>query len=196
MTPIDKFNDNILSIKNYSQLRSYICKNTPLIDSCEILRMQLSLAVGSLDKYIHDKLIFYFTNKIKRNDVFGNNFIKFTVLEVLEIAFETDSDIRKQLLLNRIVNKINKITFQSPDSVQKAAKTMEITDFWGRLSSIMNMDSAILQGKLKLIVERRNKIVHESDFDDIAMTKRPISENDVQSSIVFIETFISAFDTL
>ena len=196
MTPIDKFNDNILSIKNYSQLRSYICKNTPLIDSCEILRMQLSLAVGSLDKYIHDKLIFYFTNKIKRNDVFGNNFIKFTVLEVLEIAFETDSDIRKQLLLNRIVNKINKITFQSPDSVQKAAKTMEITDFWGRLSSIMNMDSAILQGKLKLIVERRNKIVHESDFDDIAMTKRPISENDVQSSIVFIETFILAFDTL
>ena len=71
MTPIDKFNDNILSIKNYSQLRSYICKNTPLIDSCEILRMQLSLAVSALDKYIHDKLISYFTNKSKRGEENG-----------------------------------------------------------------------------------------------------------------------------
>lgn len=196
MIPIDKFNANILSIKNYSQLHSYICQNIPLIDDCEILRMQLSLAVSALDKYIHDKLISYFTNKIRSNDSFDNNFIKFTVTEILEISFENDSNARKQLLLNRIINKINKLTFQSPDLIKQAATAMKITNFWNRLASIMEIDSDVLQGKLKLIVQRRNQIVHESDFDEIAMNKRAISENDVQISIVFIETFISAFDIL
>ena len=73
---------------------------------------------------------------------------------------------------------------------------MKITNFWNRLASIMKIDGDVLQGKLKLIVQRRNQIVHESDFDEIAMNKRAISENDVQSSIVFIENFILAFDTL
>ena len=57
MKALEKFHMNISSIKNYGQLHSYVESNISLMDCGEILRMQISLSVSALDKYIHDKII-------------------------------------------------------------------------------------------------------------------------------------------
>jgi hypothetical protein len=190
MTPLGKFSNNVISIKSYGQLYLYISQNIPILDACELLRMQLSLAVSSLDKYIHDKLVEQYTKNISLDEVINNGIVTFSSKEISTLIYETDQSVRKSQMINIIIQKLNVSTFQRPDAIQKAAKSIGIKDFWNKMSCALRLDSARVQGQLKLIIERRNKIVHESDYDEIAMAKRCISETDVKISRAPLKTHV------
>ncbi len=57
----------------------------------------------------------------------------------------------------------------------------------------MAMSDSDVRDTLNLIIDRRNKIAHEADMDPSYPNSRwPISENDVEKSVNFIEKLCEA----
>lgn len=62
---------------------------------------------------------------------------------------------------------------------------------WEEIAPRFSLNAGDLKAKLKLVVDRRNKIAHESDFDPSNPgVKWPISSSDVRDVIDFIEKLV------
>lgn len=54
----------------------------------------------------------------------------------------------------------------------------------------------LLEQKIRLIIIRRNQIVHEGDIDPLTTNKRDILKSDVLDSIKFVNSFVHAVHIL
>ena len=88
--------------------------------------------------------------------------------------------------------------FQQPDDIAIAIKLIYDKPLWKEISSILGRPEADLKKQLKLIVDRRNKIVHNSDIDPVTTLpgKLSISFSDAQSVLNFIEALCNAIDRI
>ena len=81
-------------------------------------------------------------------------------------------------------------SFQQADKIKEAMLLIIDKDIWNELSSVLNQDSKILKNRLNLIVDRRNQIAHEADIEPIYHELREIDIEDINNSILFIESIV------
>lgn len=60
----------------------------------------------------------------------------------------------------------------------------------------MGLSSDDIQSRLSLIIFRRNKIAHESDFDYLTGVKNTITHSDTLGVIDFIEKFCESIEKI
>ena len=58
---------------------------------------------------------------------------------------------------------------------------------WQKIAAAMGQTSDATTTRLRLIVSRRNAIVHESDMDPLSNAKTPIARQEVDDATQFIE---------
>ena len=150
----------------------------------ELLRAELVSLVSALDTYIHDivreGLKCYYQNNIANDYVTDfNNKHHITSLEDFE-------------------SKLREIhgykTFQAPKRISEALKMLDILDIWNKVA--VNISDAEIT--LNLIVDRRNKIAHESDINPIngLGVKWTIDLVMVQSVVNSIDDIVKCLNTL
>jgi hypothetical protein len=85
------------------------------------------------------------------------------------------------------------LTFQQPDKIADAIRLFTDVKLWQSVGTALGQDGSIIKSRLRLIVDRRNKIAHEADLDpSFPSTRWPISEADAAQSTQFIADMVGA----
>lgn len=154
----------------------------------EILRAQLVLTISAFDTFIHDCVRIGIVRKFLANGVINNNLSKYSIpFEDLLIINSLQSNNDKANYLDSVIKKINsKDSYQSPASVEFALGLLGIGNLWSKLSLTMGMPANDIKLELSNIVNRRNKIAHESDLNVLGVSLNPITKADVTRVLHFI----------
>jgi hypothetical protein len=163
---------------------------TSAIDTSDILRAQYVLAVSALDHYVHE------VTRLGMLEIFDDNrpappaFLRFRVsLDCLSSGnvisrSDFDSEIRSQH---------GWVAFQHPDKLADAIRLISDAKLWDCVSAKLGVAADKTKERLKLIVDRRNKIAHEADMDPTYPKARwPISAPDVDGVVEFLVNVVEA----
>ncbi len=85
------------------------------------------------------------------------------------------------------------LSFQQPDKIAAAFRLVTDCPVWETVGASLGDRPDDVKRRLKLIVDRRNKIVHEADTDPTPPRSRyPINEPLVSRSLDFLENLVAA----
>lgn len=187
---------NIKSVKELSSIYSLIAENYPLLieQASEILRAEIVLSVSALDCFIHDLIKYGMVEIYQGNRLSSKQFesyqIPFKYLKLIENSQLADD---KLGFLETAISEINsKDSYQAPKNIDYALGLININKIWSALANEMNSKADDIKKELSLIVDRRNKIAHEADYNNLSGDKFPIDRNNVNDVISFIENFCEA----
>ena len=77
-------------------------------------------------------------------------------------------------------------SFQDPDKAAEAIRNISSKDLWREVGR--NLNAPDVKSKIKLIVDRRNKIAHEADLDPTVPGMRwPIDAAMVDEMLTFLD---------
>ena len=158
---------------------------TKAIDASDILRAQVVLSVSALDYYIHEITVLGMVEVFNGRRPAMAAFRKYRVSMDSLIAGSTnvgnswfESDVRECHSFS---------SFQQPDKIADAIRLFSDVKLWQEVGQRMVLPEADVKTRLKLIVDRRNKIAHEADMDPSYPGARwPITKHDVDGSLQFI----------
>jgi len=183
--PLNQFRKNMQSARDLETI--YIAlehMTAPGIPKNEILRAEFVAIVSALDTYIHsivcESLKYMYKNGISID--YLSNFI-------------SNNSISNIILLESKIIEIHGYkTFQAPKKIKEIFSKIEVPFEWtNTIFPLTDFDE-----KLQLIVERRNKIAHESDINQTngLGEKWPISLSHVIQTIETIENIVISLNRI
>jgi hypothetical protein len=190
LNSLSVFEENIKRAREIGPLYDYLVgKMPPAMDFDDLLRSQVVYSVSAFDKLIHDVvrigMIGIFTGiRAKTPKYLSESIPLATYNEMLAATIPPKEFIFTQF----VVNKLKTISYQDPKNVADGLSYIWIEDHkWQRIALAMGLDEHSVKTKLRLIIDRRNYIVHEADIDPSTGLKRPIVKADSESTISFLE---------
>ena len=170
----------------YSALQSL---TTSAIDSSDLLRAQVVLAVSALDFYIHEVTVMGMLEVLKGERPSTPAFDKSRVSVGAMLGgmqtqtydwFEADVRERHSFL-----------SFQQPDKIADAIRLFSGVKLWESVAAIVGDND--VKDRLRLTVDRRNKIAHEADISPSYPGERwPITQSDVTEITLLIRGIVEA----
>lgn len=156
---------------------------TSAVDSSDLLRAQLVLGVSALDYYVHEITVRGMIEIFDGTRSPTPAFLKYRVAMDLVLSgtigctcFEAD-----------IRERHSYMSFQQPDKIADAIRLFSSIRLWEQVALQLSMPEQEVKARLKLIVDRRNKIAHEADVDPSFPNMRwPITKLDVEKSLTYI----------
>ena len=185
---IQQFRSNIERVRSLGGLYISLARlTTPVVDATDILRAQIVLTVSALDHYVHE------ITRLGMIEVFDglrpptNAFRRFQVtIDAAMLGLGTTGD--SSWFAQEIREKHSFLAFQYPDRIADAIRLFSPCELWPSVASKFGLSVQDVKIRLKLIVERRNKIAHEADLDpSYPGTCWPISHSDAEKAAKFIE---------
>ncbi len=184
------FNVSIQDARSLTALYDFLTTSVPTpFPYDDLLRSQIVYSVGAFDKLIHELIrigmVATFmgtrpaTAKYKAESIsiqFHGTLVAATI-PPKEILFEQE-----------IGRKLSFLSFQDPPKVADGlAYIWEEKDKWLKIAGVMGISVDDTKTKMKLIVLRRNAIVHESDSDPLSNVKNAITRSECKDMTDFIE---------
>lgn len=198
-TALDQFRLNINRVRNISGLYTSIRgMTTSALDVSDLLRIQLVMGVSALDHYIHE------VTRIGMLEIFSGRrastpaFLRYDISldSVLQAVTPGSSG---TWLDTEIRTRHGYLSFQQPDKIADAIRLISPVDLWNSLGSSLEDTPQNLKTRLRLIIDRRNKITHEADVDPTypgSGVRWPINETLVKDSVDFVERLCEALHSL
>ena len=159
---------------------------TGAIDLSDLLRFEIAQAVSALDCLVHDVILIGMLQVIQGQRQPTEQFRRFKLSMATTIYYSENRDIEP--IEQAIREHHSYMSFQSPDKISQAFRLISPIDLWGELEIQLDNPRKALKQQLSLIVDRRNKIVHEGDLSP-TFPRRPwtISTGDALQAREFIE---------
>ncbi|MDN5100149.1 HEPN domain-containing protein [Aliarcobacter butzleri] len=182
---LNQFKKNMQSARDLETI--YIAlerMTTQGVPKSEILRAEFVALVSALDTYIHDivrESLKYMYNKTISNE-YLTNFVK-------------KNSITNEILLELKIIEIHGYkTYQAPKKITEILSKIEIKFEWKDI--IIQLPD--IEDRLKLIIERRNKIAHESDINQIngLGEKFQIDISTIKHVVDTIEKIVDSLNTI
>jgi len=190
----EHFEQNIARVKNLGFLHKSIFElNDKNLDLSDILRAQHVMLVSALDHFIHEivriGMLEIYNNKRKITKEF-EKFIHLIDKEILlkKAILEEKND---TWLNYQIRYKHGLKSFQQAEKIDEAILLIDPRDLWAEIAKKLSLDKEDLKKELNLIISRRNQIAHEADIEPQYKELREIKIEDVNDSILFVETIVS-----
>ena len=189
---LDAFRESIARVEHLAGLYKAIASlTTPAVDSSDLLRAQIVLAVSALDFYIHEAtlvgMIEVYTGKRPATPAFEKYRVSVGAMMAGHPAGGTvwlEAEIR---------DRHSFLSFQQPDKIADAIRLFTDVKLWQAVGATLGQDDSTIKSRLRLIVDRRNKIAHEADLDPSYPGARwPISEADAAQSRQFMADLVGA----
>ncbi|MFE6795331.1 HEPN domain-containing protein [Paenibacillus chitinolyticus] len=160
----------------------------PPYDYSDLLRWQWAQTVSALDKLIHDLvrvgMVESFLGKRPPTPKFLG--FGFTLDVYFQLAQNTAS--ATYLFEQMVTQKHGYLSFQEPDKIADALSNIWNEQHkWRKISLELGFDENYTKTLLKNISIRRNQIVHEGDYSNILLQRQPISEDDVDTVLDFVD---------
>lgn len=154
----------------------------------DLLRFKLVYAVSAFDKLIHDLvrigMVQTYMGKRAPTPKYLTEPISLSVAQQLTIATTPPSEV---IFEQTILSKFKAVSFQDPDKVADGLSYIwNEPQKWSRISAKLNLPEKDTRTTLRLIVGRRNAIVHEADIDPSTGAKIPITKNESNNVADFI----------
>ncbi|MGM4980957.1 HEPN domain-containing protein [Rhizobium sp. 11_C7_N12_5] len=192
------FDNSLQESRNQNVLFHHIKNQGIPFNADDLLRGQIVTSMAAFDKLMHDLIrigmvqIFSGARSVTPKylaeaiDMQTHVAIKIATLPPPEIVFE-----------QAIVRKLARLSFQDPVKVSDGLSIIwDEKQKWEKIGAILGKSAKNAQTELKLITQRRNAIVHESDMDPVTHAKTPITTQDATSSTNFLEACGKAIHSL
>lgn len=188
---LNRFRENIQRCRDMGSVVSALAARvTPAVDLSDVFRAQIVFCVSALDHLIHELveegMIQVHSGLRSGSDAMEKYQLRYGDIQRGMVV--TDS----QWLRDAIRRNHGWLSFQSPDKISTVInRIMDKRRFWRGVASRMGeQGGASLKRRLRLIVDRRNKIAHEADLNRVIPGQRwPISAADAIDCVDYIECF-------
>jgi hypothetical protein len=189
---IRQFETNLSSARQLGLIHASLAgRVTRAIRLEELLRAELVLVVAALDCLVHDLVRAGMTRSFRfaaQKPVAYRSFrVSLDVVDQLVRAGDLASQVA---LLDQEIRRLHGFqTFQRAEHITQALALLGMRGVWEKTARPLGMPSAQVKAQLNLIVDRRNRIVHESDIDPTLGIgeKYPIDRMLVDVAVTFID---------
>lgn len=193
------FRKNIEEAKSLIPVYEYleISLVTPLSFD-DLLRAQIVYSVSAFDKLMHDLIRIGMVEIFMGNRPTTPQYLTETITISTYSELISPTFLPKELVFEQaIVRKLKTVSYQTPENVAKGLSYIwNEPQKWQRIASNMAMDTETVKTELKLIVDQRNRIVHEADINPLTNQKYSITKSDSQSVTDFLQKTGEAIYTL
>ena len=184
------FKENIEQAKQLSSLYEYLLTKKFPLSFDDILRSQVVYTVSAFDKFMHDLI------RIGMVEIFSGirsktpRYLSETISIEVCLDLESATILPKEYVFEQAVfNKLKSIAYQDPNKVAEGLSYIwNEKQKWKKIAINMSMNENEVKTKLKLIVSRRNAIVHEADIDPITGKKYLINRDDCDTITDFLNS--------
>lgn len=207
MAPIGYFFDVWQRCAEIETLYNYLAgKLTAAMSVDELLRAEWVSRVSALDLYVHELVA---QNMVQIFEGTRNNcpgFSKFhcsseTLLRIKNAATAAHATAAFDF---EVRSKLSRVTYQLPEDIADGIRLVSGIELWNEVALAKGATTVTktavaknLRKDLSIMVERRNKIVHEGDLQpSIPRTPWPISRADVSYVATFIEDLVRTIDKI
>lgn len=188
---LEQFESNIQRTRTLAAIHNVLgTRTTSALDTSDILRSALVLAVSALDQYVHEIVRLGILEIYRGRRTHTSSSLKFGVSlrSALQIRVTPEDD---SWLDSEIREHHSWQSFEHPDRIADAIRLISDMSLWDTVASDLGSDTSDVKQRLKLIVDRRNKITHEADIDPSFPNARwPIDDQMVFDSITFVEQVV------
>jgi hypothetical protein len=188
-----QFRENLVRVRALGGLYEALCRLvTPAIDATDLLRAQIVMGVSALDHYIHEITRLGMLEVLSGSRPRTNAFLRFQVtMDAAMAGLSGGGGI--SWFEDQIREKHGYLAFQHPDTIADAIRLFSSYELWPLVCTKLGLTVQDVKTRLRLIVERRNKIVHEADLDPSYPGARwPIDPVMVAETVDFIENLCEA----
>lgn len=195
MAAIDHFKANIERARSICALAQRLDGlTTSAVDVSDLYRSAIVLGVSALDHFVHE-------------------FVRTGMLDVhAGVRAITPAHLTFRIPLSEIRNGLSNpsdvswfdrairdahswLTFQDPERIADAVRLISAVELWNAVAGELGLPAKDVRTKLKVIVDRRNKIAHEADLDPTNPGQRwPIDQVLVNETLNFLESVSLAID--
>ena len=194
---IEQFRKNVDRVRAIGGLYEALEQlTTPVVDTTDLLRTQIVMIVSALDHYIHE------ITRIGMLEIYDgvrsptNAFLRFQVALDAALSGFTEQG-GSTWLETEIREKHGYQVFQQPDKIADAVRLFSSCELWPSVASQLGLTTQEVKDELRLIVDRRNKIVHEADLDPSYPGIRwPIAPSDSARAVDFIQSVCEAIHSV
>jgi hypothetical protein len=195
-----QFESNLRSARQLGVIYlAFADRVTGAINLDELLRAELVLAVSALDCYIHDILRIGMTRGFSASGGEPNAYMNFSVsLGFAKRLAASTTEPERALLVEEEIRRLHAFrTFQNADSISQALALIGMKGLWDTVGATLSMSSSEVRTRLDIVVDRRNRIAHESDIDPTMGlgTKYPIDYPMVHDAVEFVNSVVQAIQS-
>jgi hypothetical protein len=207
VTPKAYFDDVWQRCELFVALHGYVvAQATGALQPDELLRAEWAARVSGLDLYVHELVTTHLVGIFMGARPAGPGFGRFQVSADALIRIQnapTPAD-RAAAFELEVRTRLSRITYQAPDDIADGLRMVSPCSLWNEVGLRLGASAATvtavagdLKRKLSLIVDRRNKIVHEGDLQPtVPRIPWPISRADLADVTSFIASIVSAIDAI
>jgi hypothetical protein len=187
---LNLFKFNIAEARNLTALYDYleVSMKSPLSFD-DLLRSQIVYSVSAFDKLIHDII------RIGMVEIFVGRRSPTPAYLAESISISTHNELISATIPppaytfeQAIFRKLKTISYQEPSKIAEGLSYIwEEKQKWQKISAEIGLSDKDVKTQLKLIANRRNTIVHESDIDISSNSKYLIDKNDCKAITDFLE---------
>ncbi len=184
---INQFDNNIANVRALGGLCDALDGlTTPAVDVSDILRAQIVMAVSALDHFVHELTVTGLLEIYSGVRPTTNAYLKFQV--PVGQAVPGIQGNSASWFESFIREKHGYLSFQHPDKIADAVRLFSPCELWPTVADSMGVTVESTKTRLRLIIERRNKIAHEADLDPSFPGLRwPVFFQDVIGVVEFVE---------
>lgn len=178
---------------------SFANRQSQIVYFDDLLRSQIVYSVSAFDKLIHDVIrigmVEIFVGRRSTTPKYLAEAISIeTYNELIAATFATDDELitatlppKEVIFEQTIVRKLKTIAYQDPIKVAEGLGYIwDEKQKWQKIAAEMALDDKTAKTTLRLIVDQRNRIVHEADIDLVTNEKYPISQPECQEVTEFL----------
>jgi hypothetical protein len=186
--PLLQFQENLKRARDLGDLAVSIgAMTTQAIDISDIWRAELVLAVSALDHFIHELARTGMVEIANGTRTKTDAYLRFRI--PLAAAESALAGVPHDLWFTEAVREQHSwLSFQDPEKIADAIRLVSTAKLWDEVAAELGLPARDVKTRLKLVVERRNKIAHEADMDPANPGFRwPIAFSQVRDATDFIE---------
>lgn len=189
---LDAFHESINRVENLGGLHSALLSlTTAAIDASDLLRSQIVLTISALDFYIHEVTVIGMLEVFQGHRPITPAFEKSRVSVGAMLAGHQTG--KSDWFESDVRDRHSFLSFQQPEKIADAIRLFSGAKLWESVAAKLGQSDADIKARLRLIVDRRNKIAHEADLDpSYPGTRWPITTKDVADSRKFISDLVEA----
>lgn len=190
---LTQFQENLKRARELGALASAVeAVTTDVIDVSDMWRAQIVLVVSALDHFIHVLTRLGMIEIAKGSRQKTDNYLRFH-MPIAAVESALNGVPHENWVGETVREKLSWQSFQDPDKLADAIRLISVVKLWEAVGIELVMSAADVKTRLKLIVERRNKIAHEADLDPANPGFRwPINAGMATDTINFIEQVAEA----
>lgn len=185
------FHNNIQQANELGALHDYISTTMPIPEQFDdLLRSQIVHAVSAFDKLMHDLIrigmVRIFECRRPPTLKYLSEAVAIQHLPGLVAGAVPPPPVRFEEIVRE---KLSKLSFQDPAKISDGLSYIwSENQKWQQIALGLGMTDEDAKRKQKLIVTRRNAIVHEADLDPVTNQKQAITRGEVANTANFLLT--------